>query len=106
MSKKKATKAAEKALRALGKEDFLYAHHGVVHARPEAYERLGEFFTLFAYKKLAKVQKAAIAYLEALRGVNEPGGRHNWAQHLKDCEKKHLKDCEKKLLKVLKSCAE
>lgn len=39
---------AEKALRALGKEDLLYPHHGDVHARPAAYDRLAEFFEEFA----------------------------------------------------------
>jgi len=40
--------AAKKALLALGKEDLLYAHHGVVHARPKAYDRLGELFEEYA----------------------------------------------------------
>lgn len=43
-----ATKAAERMLRTLGKEDTLYAHHGGVHARPKAYERLASMIDQYA----------------------------------------------------------
>ena len=39
---------AEKALRALAKEDLLFEHHGVLNARPGAYKRLAEFFKEYA----------------------------------------------------------
>jgi len=48
-----AVKMAEEALRALGKEDLLFTHHGDVHARPDAYERLAEFFELYAQQTQA-----------------------------------------------------
>ena len=44
----RAREKAEEALKALGKEDLLFPHHGDVHARPEAYERLAEFFEAYA----------------------------------------------------------
>lgn len=46
--KEDAKKLAMKALRALGKEDLLYAHHGEIYARGEAYEKLAEFFERYA----------------------------------------------------------
>lgn len=36
--------AACEILHALGKEDLLYAHHGVVYARNGAYERLASYY--------------------------------------------------------------
>lgn len=38
--KEDAKKLAMKTLRALGKADLIYAHHGEVYARDEAYEKL------------------------------------------------------------------
>lgn len=43
-----AKKFAEKALRALANEDLIYSHHGILNARPKAYERLAEFFEEYA----------------------------------------------------------
>ncbi len=43
-----AERAAEKALRELGKHDALYTHHGDVHARPEAYKILAKAFEAHA----------------------------------------------------------
>lgn len=43
----RARKIAEEALRALGKNDDLYAHHGGVCAHQSAYDRLAVFFVRF-----------------------------------------------------------
>lgn len=57
---KRARKMAEKALRALGKEDLLYPHHGNVCARAEAYDRLAEFFEEYARTVPADPQSEAL----------------------------------------------
>lgn len=64
--KEDAKKLASEALRALGKEDLLYAHHGTVYARNEAYEKLAEFFERYAMGAEERAQKAEQA-LEAKR---------------------------------------
>lgn len=51
---------AEKALRALGQEDLLYTHHGDVHARAAAYERLADFFEEYSGEVLFAERKSSV----------------------------------------------
>lgn len=51
-----AREVAEKALRALGKEDLLYTHHTDVHARAGAYVRLAEFIEEYAEIRMSELR--------------------------------------------------
>lgn len=55
----KAEVAAEDALRALGKEELLFVHHGDVYVRPDAYARLATFFEAYAAKEIKAARRSA-----------------------------------------------
>lgn len=72
MSRKKpspeARLAAEEILRALGREDLLYAHYGDVHARPNAYDALGRALDVFADARCKRIHPAPITEKGDRRG--------------------------------------
>ena len=61
---------AERALRALAKEDLLFSHHHVINARPGAYERLAGFFNDYV-KRTVRMHECPV---------------HSFAKHGKEAE--------------------
>lgn len=65
-------KFAEKALRQLATEDLLFAHHGSVHARPEAYEKLAELVTAEVAKAVDKERVRSPSQSRTLEAKHHP----------------------------------
>lgn len=70
-SRTKSVMAATEILNNLGDQDLLYAHHGNVYARPEAYKVLGDFMEKYAderekhrIERLREVVRVLVSYLD------------------------------------------